>query len=406
MQLTVFPFLSAFVFNSVTASTDIDKQSGFNCGRVFFGKNVIRNAGSLVSRNLKRSSQISLVDGVSFHGRDSDHVGWPIRESGQIYGLSRSRENFYIVVDFSGKVKDVMVRLSNDDFTRCLRKKSRRKSLSLDTSNGYRCGQNFFGDEQLRGDVDKAISKLGQGLKYPIPLKGNLYPGHQYFTWPILNEKKANTSQWEQSPFHVILSRDGEIIDVVAKLKCNDFIKCERATKSLRHRFAKSSRLLKGQVPKNFDYFCAKSGHTFTTGYLRVCSASAFEILDRSWSPDRDGISNPKKPLYPMKHTTLPCSIDIPCILWPVLKVDFYTNKDVPGNEFLVLEVKSRKVKGVYTKAPDGFQACNQMDPKERSPPTTPNAGGLVRDRRGHLMALPGFDLKKYVDRTGRKNKK
>ncbi|POS84902.1 hypothetical protein EPUL_001123, partial [Erysiphe pulchra] len=344
MQLTVLPFLSTLVLNSVSASLDSDSQSGFDCGRVFFGRNVIKSAGSFVSRNLRRSSQISLVDGVSFQGGNPDHVGWPIRESGQIYTSSRSRESFYVLVDSWGKVKGVMARLANDDYTRCLRKSSRRKSLLLSLSNGYRCGQNFFGDEQLRGDVDEAISKLGQGLKYPSPYKGNLYTGYEYLTWPIMNEKKDNTSHWEQSPFHVILSRDGKIIDVVAKLKCNDFIKCERATKSLQGRSLKTSLLQRRNAAAPSDYLCDQvvPFRYANLVFFRDLSMAKDPIPPKKNSPTPQGLppAPPRPKKYPKKYNQPPCQAAL-CQLWPIFPNGLnYAEGMRAGKHFLMMDME------------------------------------------------------------------
>lgn len=389
MQLTTFSFLSAFIFNSVIASLDIDKQSGFDCGRVFFGRNVIRNAGSLVSQNMKRSPQISFIQGdLMLRGGKPNHVGWPIRESGQIFGSSRSRESFYILVDYSsGRVKDVMARLMNDDFTRCLRKNRRRKSSLLDTSNGYRCGQNFFGDEQLRDDVDEAISKLGQGHKYPSPYQGNLYAENEYLTWPITNEKKDNTSNWEQSPFHVILSRDGRIVDVVAKLMCNNFIKCERATKSLRGRSMKTSLLQRRGLGLPNNYVC-DSTVTFKHDYLEMS-----KVLASTKSP----ASKNQPILYPKTYNQAPC-LPRSCQLWPVFPDGrLYANGKPAGKYFLMMD-SGFNIQQVLSQGPSGMVPCRRIPGRNLSPLQRPNAAGPSSgingvpqtNHRGEFVVRPG----------------
>lgn len=381
MQLTTFSFLSAFIFNSVTASLDVDRQSGFDCGRVFFGRNVIRNAGSLVSQNMKRSPQFSFVEADLMHrtGRPN-HVGWPIRESGQIFGSSRSRESFYILVDYSsGRVKDVMARLTNDDFARCSRKNRRRKSSLLDASNGYRCGQSFFGDEQLRSDADEAISKLDRGFNYPSPYQGNLYTGHEYLTWPISNEKKDNTSKWEQSPFHVILSRDGKIIDVVAKLTCNNFIKCERATKSLRGRSTETSLLQRRELGR--PNFRCNQRVTFPYKYLE---------LNMQLAKAKSLASN-QTILYPETFVGHPCPTN-PCKIWPIYpnKLNYVNGMQV-GNYFLMMGPNFSLLQVIF-KTPTGMVTC-QMIPQTNPVPSTVagSVGGLPhRNHRGEFVARPG----------------
>ncbi|KHJ31947.1 hypothetical protein EV44_g0585 [Erysiphe necator] len=396
MQLTVYPFVSAFILSSVTASLSVKQEPGFDCGRVFFGKDVIKNAGSLVSRNLKRSTQISFIEQDPFRGRDSNSVGWPIRESGQIFGTSRTRESFYIVVDLSGRVKDVMARLSNDEYTRCSRRNRRRKSLQQDMNNGYRCGQTFFGDDQLRSDADEAISKLGQGLAFPRPYEGNLNMGRELLAWPILSTKKDNTTRWEESPFQVILSRKGNIVDVVAKLKCDDFIRCERAREPTRilRRASESSLLQRRALShKSYsDYMCGNE--RFEHEYLVFSRTSATVHFET------------KKALqpYPKLFSESPCT-NIPCKIWPIFPHKANYNLVKVGIHFLMMD-RLFNIMGVIQKTQQGSMIACRAVPMSRKPEVKQGELDIVRENkkkeiaksrlqptrnsRGEFIVLPG----------------
>ncbi|POS85495.1 hypothetical protein EPUL_003176, partial [Erysiphe pulchra] len=101
--------------------------------------------------------------------------------------------------------------------------------------NGYDCGKSFFTDQMVQDALQMALEKKGArayvGLLYDVNLG--------YLTWPIVQNEEnlevknmPNWRLWREAMYQVIFNTDGEVVDVIVKIRNYDFIRCWRVDQS------------------------------------------------------------------------------------------------------------------------------------------------------------------------------
>ncbi|POS84658.1 hypothetical protein EPUL_004468, partial [Erysiphe pulchra] len=132
--------------------------------------------------------------------------------------------------------KNVVVEMKNGHYIKCkLIDESTLKPTNIDQNDyGYECGHELFSHEVVKMTADLAQASKGRSKVYPAPYHGPLYlPKLNYWIYPLSREmKEYQTRKMPENTYLVVISSDGNIVDMIAELMQGDFIKCVRTTKS------------------------------------------------------------------------------------------------------------------------------------------------------------------------------
>ncbi|POS83630.1 hypothetical protein EPUL_003810 [Erysiphe pulchra] len=133
-----------------------------------------------------------------------------------------------------GLIVDVVAEMKNGHFIKCKRVDEFKPEPSIIGQNyyGYECGHELFSHEVVQMSANLAQSNNGRNKLYHNPYDGPLFsPELHYSIYPLSREKNLHyAGKKPENTYFVVISPAGQIIDVIAKLKRGDFIKCARTT--------------------------------------------------------------------------------------------------------------------------------------------------------------------------------
>ncbi|KAI6246988.1 hypothetical protein HI914_04983 [Erysiphe necator] len=218
-----------------------------------------------------------------YHGRlygDADtskFILWPVLKETSI-PFSSPLNPFYIVIDRNGdNVIDIIASMASGEHIKCIRRDSSLTNSSTpgpETTNGYVCTHEFLSDELIKNSLLLAKNNARKNSFYPTLYLGNLYPhGSFYKLWPIFigrrlyrggssicnfylasSEKETLILKLGRvEPFFIIINKEYELVDVVAKGVNSNYIRCSRSNK-----IATMSISDTPNVTKRFGYQCGK----------------------------------------------------------------------------------------------------------------------------------------------------
>ncbi|POS82065.1 hypothetical protein EPUL_005275, partial [Erysiphe pulchra] len=159
----------------------------------------------------------------------------------------KPESNPYVIIDQIWRIVDVVVQMKNGHYIRCKRvDESAPESPDIGPNDyGYECGHDLFSHEIVQRSAALARTNNGENRLFRNQYQGPLYwSGLNYMTYPLSREKNQHfagksfyldkgltVSLVPENTYYVVISPTGEMIDVIAELMGEDFIKCVRTTK-------------------------------------------------------------------------------------------------------------------------------------------------------------------------------
>ncbi|POS82156.1 hypothetical protein EPUL_005347, partial [Erysiphe pulchra] len=143
--------------------------------------------------------------------------------------------NPYVIIDQMWRIVDVVVQMKNGHYIRCKRVDEFTSEPSKIDPNdyGYECGHDLFSHEIVQRSAALARTNNGENKLFLNDYQGPLYwSGLNYMIYPLSREKYQHyAGKRPENTYYVVISPTGEMIDVIAELMGEDFIKCVRTTK-------------------------------------------------------------------------------------------------------------------------------------------------------------------------------
>ncbi|POS87123.1 hypothetical protein EPUL_002545, partial [Erysiphe pulchra] len=230
------------IFATKAASTGLEleqsiltQQAYYDCGSWIVDESLIQNllyANGMYIENYAVSFQELLYDLEENYWKliIPEHLCTP-----KPIHHTRPGSIFYVIIDKLRQIVDVVAQMKNGHYIKCKRvDKSTPESSNLDQNEySYECGHELFSHEIVQMSANLALAYKGKNKLYLSPYSGPLYsPELDYLMYPLSREKNLHyTGKKPESTYFVVISRAGKIIDVIAKLRRGDFIKCARTTK-------------------------------------------------------------------------------------------------------------------------------------------------------------------------------
>lgn len=247
--------------------------------------------------------------------------------------------SFNVVFTKENEIIDVIARISNNHFTKCIRIDSSQTGLISipDTTNGYQCSHEFFKDEMLQEALQLALKGIEENLApYPKPYIGNIFPQESnYKIWPIKNGNDLyKYGKIRSGPFYLVFDTLGNIKGALVKGLHDNYLRCIR--KRVAPTAPASDPLSKLFVPApKPGYMCGRT--FFEDENLKEAAEIALRISTQ----------NLKKSIYaksqfPTKHNGKP--FNRPYLLWPIVRFGALYQKGNPGPYRVALELDHKVI--------------------------------------------------------------
>ncbi|KHJ30114.1 putative candidate secreted effector protein [Erysiphe necator] len=355
MQLSYFLLVFIFGIYWVASSPGDTNQRGYECGDIFFSDYDVKEAVSrCIELGLEDHEFPHLYLGSLYDSTDaSNYLAWPIAK-GYIFNIStrHNRSTFYVILlRESKKVIGIVSRITNNRYTRCIKRGSpiteSPTSISGET-NGFQCADKYFSDQMISEyvrDAHKELQGKGKRISYLNAYAGTLYPKDSgYLIWPMISNKLFhNYSPDRAGPFYVLIDKNGKFVDTVVHGYGENFLRCERT-----RRFP--------QAPKSDPH-----SHLFVQppkeGYQ--CGKMFFEKkgIQNAANVAREVATHGKSKIFPERYEGRP--FKEPCLLWPILKDPNLYRKGKPGIYRVALTLDFKVISAVI-RVEDQVVACEE----------------------------------------------
>ncbi|POS82384.1 hypothetical protein EPUL_004399, partial [Erysiphe pulchra] len=151
-----------------------------------------------------------------------------------LYYLRDAGPVFYVIIDQTSKIIDVVAEMKNGHYIKCKLVDNYTPEPENIGQNdyGYECGHEIFSHKIVQLSADLALKNDGKNKLFLNPYRGPLYsPEFDYSIYPLSREKNLHyAGKRPENTYFIVLSPTGQIIDVIAELIRGDFIKCARTT--------------------------------------------------------------------------------------------------------------------------------------------------------------------------------
>ncbi|KAI6244669.1 hypothetical protein HI914_07492 [Erysiphe necator] len=278
----------------------------------------------------------------------SEYFLWPIGDR-KLISQSNTYDSFFIVIKKNGKnIIDVIARIANGEYTKCIRRDSLLKNLPISIpgrSNGYQCAHELLSYDLIQVSLNIAVkSLLYNKHKYPSKYFGNLYKNPGWFLlWPIFHQRKFyKQGSGKVEPYFLILNKEGEFIDVVVEGLMNNFIRCQQTRKISTELISDAPNQL---VPSQISgYQCGK--FFFSN-----------EELENTANVARDIMLQRSQNKIPTKYNGP--LFDERVILWPLLPKEKIYKSGPMGNYRIVLSTSLQRIIGTVMWTGREFKKCD-----------------------------------------------
>ncbi|POS82586.1 hypothetical protein EPUL_006647, partial [Erysiphe pulchra] len=311
----------------------VEGSNGYECGPEFIPDSTIAKCVTIAKENLGKGYFYPLQYRGNLYSEDLGLRIWPIYYRDLVIHRypNNAAGTYFVVVDPTGQLKDVIAKTSRKKFLRCMR--ARKVSPQLDTTGldqastkqlrqGYVCHDVFFDDDNLL--LASQFAKKVQLTKKPksFPKLYNGPPFHSpCYLWPI-NKYGRSYVIGRMDKYRLILSLDFKVLSV-AMVGNKELVPCE-------------SRVIDGDYQVFYRYRC----YSDVFSSENVASAARTACKKRKKLPGKT---------YPVPFEGIKFDVAGPYLIYPIKKNKF--SKE-PGNHRIVINSMCH-IAGVLTIDPN-----------------------------------------------------
>ncbi|POS83863.1 hypothetical protein EPUL_006563 [Erysiphe pulchra] len=219
---------------SETSIYDVVESNGYDCGYKFIRDSKIAECASIARETLDKGNNYLPQYRGNLYSQEIGYKLWPIYHRDSIihqYPKNQRIPTFFIVIDSTGQLKDVIARTSKNNHIRCMRVKKILPAPDIDElsrtfakppRNGYKCKEIFFESNYIQRF---SYMIQDQATKW-LPRRYDCAPFHSPCFLLPLNEN--GKSYRENHVEHLlVLATDFSVMHVAMQVG-KDLVPCEK----------------------------------------------------------------------------------------------------------------------------------------------------------------------------------
>ncbi|POS83193.1 hypothetical protein EPUL_006750 [Erysiphe pulchra] len=307
----------------------VEGSNGYECGPEFIPDSTIVKCLKIAGENLGKGHFYPLQYKGDLYSEDLGLKLWPIYYRNLVIHRypNSPTGSFFIVINSTGQLRDVIVRTSKRNYIRCMRaRKTPPAPDSVEFSQmslrqGFICNGIFFDDNDLKqaGRLAQIVQKTKRPQGFP-----KFYDGPPFYSscwlWPI-NKNGVSYRTGRLNKYRLVLTLDFKVLSVAMKGD-NELLACE-------------SRVIEG------DYHVLKSYRCQSDVFSpKEIASAAKKACKKRKRPQRSG--------FPAPYQGVEFDVTGPYLIYPVKKK---SSSPKPGNHRVVINLMC-DIAGILTMDP------------------------------------------------------
>ncbi|POS85996.1 hypothetical protein EPUL_000809 [Erysiphe pulchra] len=219
----------------------VEGSNGYECGPEFIPDGTITECTRIARDNLEKGYYYPLQYRGNLYSEDLGYKIWPIyHRDSKIHKFPKDprASSYFMVIDSTGQLKDIVVRTSRNNFIRCMRARKVSPAPETDelsqifakpTRYGYICDKEFFDDTYLQraSKMAKRIQETKGANNFPKSYNGEPF-NSPCWLWPLKKNGDSFTVG-RVGKYLLVLDLDFGIMSVAMEGE-KKLVQCNRRT--------------------------------------------------------------------------------------------------------------------------------------------------------------------------------